>query len=62
MSRVISQVTHALLPLVPKVIKFPAEDEIPNIVAEFHNIANFPGVLGVVDGTHVLILGPSQHG
>ncbi|XP_064648763.1 putative nuclease HARBI1 [Lineus longissimus] len=61
MCRVISQVTRALLALVPKVIKFPALDEIPNIVEEFHNIANFPSVLGLVDGTHVWILGPSQH-
>ena len=61
MCRVIAQVTRALLPLVPRVVRFPEEDDIPNIVDEFHHISNFPGVVGLVDGTHVWIQGPSQH-
>ncbi|XP_064639594.1 putative nuclease HARBI1 [Lineus longissimus] len=61
MSRVVTQVTAALLPLLPRVVQFPRNQDIPNMVDEFHEIANFPGVIGLVDGTHVWILGPTQH-
>ncbi|XP_041362913.1 putative nuclease HARBI1 [Gigantopelta aegis] len=35
MSRVISQVTNALLHLLPTIVNFPKSEDIPNIVQEF---------------------------
>ncbi|XP_041355383.1 C-type mannose receptor 2-like [Gigantopelta aegis] len=44
MSRVISQVTHALLHLLPTIVNFPMSEDIPNIVQDFYEIAHFPSV------------------
>uniref|UniRef100_UPI00358FC806 putative nuclease HARBI1 n=1 Tax=Myxine glutinosa TaxID=7769 RepID=UPI00358FC806 len=59
--RIISQVNNALLPLMGRAVKFPSPENIQDIGADFYGIANFPGVMGVIDGTHVWILGPTQH-
>ncbi|XP_064619482.1 putative nuclease HARBI1 [Lineus longissimus] len=61
MCRVLWQVTEALLSLMGRVICFPSQQEMGNIVNEFYDIAHFPAVVGCVDGTHIWILGPSDH-
>ncbi|XP_064646164.1 putative nuclease HARBI1 [Lineus longissimus] len=61
MSRIITQVTDALIHLLHNIIKFPALQDIPRISAAFYEIANFPGIIGLIDGTHVWIIGPTHH-
>ena len=51
MCRVLRQVIGALLQLMGRVIKWPSQEEMGNIVDEFYNIARFPAVIGVIDGT-----------
>ncbi len=60
-SRVISQVTQALTEpeIVRQFISVPtAPGEIRQIKEDFFNIARFPNVIGVIDGTHVQIQAP----
>ena len=61
MSRVIAVVTTTLNHSLKRIIKFPRQEDTPQLCADFYKIARFPGVMGVVDGTHVWILGPSFH-
>jgi hypothetical protein len=45
------------------VIKFPSTDEdYHHLEAEFSQRYRFPGVVGVLDGTHIPIPGPPDHG
>ena len=60
-SRVITQVTDALTEpeIVRQFINLPtAAGEIRQIKEDFYNIARFPNVIGVIDGTHVHIQAP----
>jgi hypothetical protein len=61
MSRVITKVTESLLRHLQHVIVFPEHYEVQRLSEEFYEIAQFPGVIGVIDGTHVWIQGPSFH-
>lgn len=48
--------------LAPNIIKFPTTlVELNNVKQSFHNIARFPNVLGVVDGSQIPILAPRQN-
>ncbi|XP_053373460.1 putative nuclease HARBI1 [Mercenaria mercenaria] len=60
-SRVIAQVTDAMSTpeFSQQYIKFPSTpDKIKRTKEEFYGIANFPNILGVIDGTHVQIKAP----
>ncbi|XP_064468669.1 putative nuclease HARBI1 [Ornithodoros turicata] len=39
----------------------PAGEHVNNAMEKFHDIANFPSVVGVIDGTHVRIQAPSMN-
>lgn len=63
-SRIIQRVTSALVQphIVKRFISFPTQpDIIRKHQADFFGIAQFPGVVGAIDGTHVRIIAPSEH-
>ena len=61
-SRVITNVSRALIMKQPHFIKWPStNDECATIKNEFYLHGAFPCVIGCVDGTHVRLQAPSQH-
>lgn len=62
-SRVIHHVTDAIISRKDEFIKFPSSPrEIQKIQQGFHKIAGFPGVVSVVDCTHVDLKGRVSRG
>ncbi|XP_072169737.1 putative nuclease HARBI1 [Diadema setosum] len=61
MSRCIAQVSDALSRLLPDIVRLPDEDERRRSKMRFFEITEFPGVVGVIDGTHVKIIAPTEH-
>ena len=59
--RVIHRVSNALTRLLNTVVKFPSKQEEDEIAAHFFNVAGFPKVCGVIDGTHIRIQAPVQY-
>ncbi|KAK3880410.1 hypothetical protein Pcinc_015093 [Petrolisthes cinctipes] len=63
-SRAITQTLDALTAelILSRFIQFPVNlEEIRDIQGEFLRIAGFPGVVSVVDGTHVRIVAPKEY-
>ena len=61
-SRVISDVSRALIVKQPRFIKWPSTtDECATIKNEFYLRGGFPCVIGCADGTRVKLQAPSQH-
>jgi len=42
-------------------VKFPSAPEFPRIKTRFYDISEFPGVIGLIDCTHVRILSPNEY-
>jgi len=59
-SRVVQNVTDALLKWTDDVISWPTEDNKRRVQEGFHSLGGFPGVIGCIDGTHVRIQAPTQ--
>lgn len=64
-SKVIPETLEALLtppaPFLARYVKFPRlPDDILHRQAAFREIANFPGVIGDIDGTHIRIVAPKE--
>lgn len=60
--RVIDACTTHTLSFAPTVINFPNSVAELNVVKQnFHDVAGLAGVIGVVDGTHVAILRPTEN-
>ena len=53
--KVVRRTCKALRRISPLVVKWPAVDEVPEIVEKFAGLAGFPNVVGAVDGTHIAI-------
>lgn len=60
-SRVITAVSTALCRRVDDYIKIPTAGYASDCKRNFYDIANFPGVIGCIDGTHVAIQEPSEN-
>jgi len=59
-SRFIRDVTSCLVSVCQQYIAMPTDPaNLQNIMQGFHNIANFPNVVGAIDGTHIRIKAPS---
>ena len=61
-SRTISSVTKAITRISPRYISMPtAEEERKGIMGEFFQKHSIPGVIGLIDGTHIRIQAPSEN-
>jgi hypothetical protein len=58
-SRIIKRVSLLIASLVQQHIKFPTtQAERATTMRQFHDLANFPGILGAIDCTHIAIQSP----
>lgn len=61
MSRAVKRVTEAMNDLLlDREISFPDAYEYASIKAKFMRYSGFPGVIGAIDCTHVLIIAPPE--
>ena len=58
LSVVVRHVVDFLCSLAPTVIHWPSVEEMTTVENDFQEMANFPGVLGAIDGCHIRILPP----
>lgn len=59
-SRCVCAVATAVNKIAHKYIKFPKRDEFPSIKLKFMEKFQFPGVIGLIDGTHIKISAPKN--
>jgi hypothetical protein len=57
-SRIIAKVSRTIARLRPRYIKMPEGQEIQTTQNKFYEVARFPRVLGVIDGSHIKIQSP----
>ncbi len=60
-SRIVNLISSSLSRKLGEFVRWPAIADIQNIQRGFFNIAGFPGVIGIIDGTHIRILAPAEH-
>ncbi|XP_038073863.1 putative nuclease HARBI1 [Patiria miniata] len=59
---VVHKLTHHVAhKLAQKYINWPTPHLMPSVTSDFKSRANFPGVLGALDGSHIPIEAPSAH-
>ena len=59
-SNIIRDMTQCLTRVCTQYITMPtAQADLNTVMQEFYNIANFPNVVGAIDGTHIIIKSPS---
>lgn len=58
-SRIVKRISTAIAKLRQRFISFPTSDELSDVRRKFYQIADFPGVIGSIDCTHVPIQCPS---
>lgn len=59
-SRIVARVSRIIATLFPLYVKMPEQNQFIQEQNKFYNIARFPRVIGVVDGTHIRILSPGK--
>ena len=60
-SRIIRDVSQGLQDIYNQYVRLPNSAEKAEVKTKFYEIAHFPGVLGLVDGTHIRIQRPSEN-
>ena len=61
-SRAVASVTRALTRIRPNYISMPrTEEETQTIMAEFFQKYSLPGIIGLIDGTHIRIQSPTEN-
>lgn len=60
-SRIIHQVSLALVRRLGEHVRLPNEEEKRVNADTFYRMANFPGIIGLIDGTHVRIQAPPEN-
>jgi len=60
LSMIVKDVVNCLCNMADTVIRWPNEAQIQAIEDSFETLANFPGVVGAIDGCHVPILSPDD--
>ncbi|CAL1672071.1 unnamed protein product [Lasius platythorax] len=58
--RAVRCVCHALHSLTPHFITWPRGDKVDTTVADFRRKSPFPGVIGAIDGCHIVINAPKS--
>ena len=59
-SRILENVTLAIVAHLDEYVRMPTLHNTLEMKQQFYNIANFPGVIGVIDGTHIRIQRPAN--
>ena len=59
-SRVVNDVTVALVELSPQFILWPSEHQKREVRNGFYKLGGFPNVVGCIDGTHIRIQAPAE--
>lgn len=59
-SRCIHEISNAINALASKYVYMPTDHEVEDIKQKFYNIASFPGIVGLIDGTHIKIKSPGE--
>ena len=57
-SKEMSQFVDAITAKASKYIYLPRNREVAKIKNDFYMVAEFPGIVGCVDGSHILIVAP----
>lgn len=55
-----NKVVKELVKLAPLMIKWPIDEEIPEVWAGFQRTSGFPKIIGAIDGTHINIPAPKK--
>ncbi|VEN62940.1 unnamed protein product [Callosobruchus maculatus] len=61
-SRIIAKVSCAIARLFPLYVRMPQQQELVKEQNKFYNVARFPRIIGMVDGTHIRIQSPGDSG
>ncbi|VEN62479.1 unnamed protein product [Callosobruchus maculatus] len=59
-SRIIAKVSCAIARLFPLYVRMPQQQELVKEQNKFYNVARFPRIIGMVDGTHIRIQSPGN--
>ena len=59
-SRIVKHASEVIAPLSENYINFPQPEECDSIQRQFALVSGFPGVIGLIDGTHVRIVNPGK--
>lgn len=59
--RIIDKVSRAIANLAPQYIKMQAAQNLHAEHLKFHEVARFPRVVGLIDGTHIKIMSPGKY-